>query len=43
MMLSLRKHLEAARDINPMNDWFLARMVAIQFITFCIIIIGLKN
>ena len=34
---NLRKHFRAARDINPMNDWFLARMVAVLVIYLCVL------
>lgn len=34
--------LKAARAINPMNDWVLARLVAAQFIAVCVFVIALK-
>ncbi len=41
--MTLKHHLKAAKTINPLNDWFLARLVAIQFITACLIIVIVKN
>jgi hypothetical protein len=42
-MAGLKKHLKAAREVNPLNDWFLARMVAIMFIYMCALVTIIKN
>ena len=43
MLAGLKKHLKAAREINPLNDWFLARMVAIMFIYMCMLFTIMLN
>ena len=42
MIERIAEMLRAARATNPLNDWLLARMVTVQLIFACFVVVIIK-